>query len=82
MMAVTPARTPSKEARRRPIALELRGVDMDRRQFELGAYPEPDPTPAWLRPLYLCGCGFMSVRPSSEAFMFHRVPHKCSLRHE
>jgi hypothetical protein len=80
-VAVTPARGTSDRKRRRvPIFRELRGVDMDRQQYELAAYDDPNPSAAWLRPLYICGvCGFHQVRTTGDAFVFVRVPHKCRL---
>jgi hypothetical protein len=52
---------------------------MDRQQFELATYDDPSPSAAWLRPLYICGvCGFQKVRTNGDAFVFVRIPHKCS----
>lgn len=57
--------------------VEAARTDATAKQLERAAYDEPDASPAWLRPYYVCGrCGYERV-VNAHALVRVRVPHRC-----
>jgi hypothetical protein len=53
------------------------GIDATPEQLEAATYNDPIPSPAWMRPWFICACGFECAVMTGEPFKFHRIPHRC-----
>lgn len=59
---------------------ESRRADCTPEQFRESRYNDPPASRAWMRPYYICGCGYDELLPLTDKFERVTPPHRCTLR--